>query len=183
VDGPAGSGETTLAAGSRPGRRGGRRGRPVRGLARAGQRGRPAPRPVATAGQRLLRDLPRWDWPGNAWAETVLVRPLLVVEGVGSGSAARSDLVLAWVEVPPGRMVRPATAPGSPTTGGSGRDEQALFERSARGSARTSWSTGGSARAGDQSKASSTPLTAPRPEECRRHTTSGQVGTRRRRSR
>jgi hypothetical protein len=46
----------------------------------------------------------RWDWPGDAWAETVLVPPvpLLVLEGVGSGSARIASLVtvLAWVEVP-----------------------------------------------------------------------------------
>jgi hypothetical protein len=46
----------------------------------------------------------RWDWPGNDWAETVLVPPgpMLVLEGVGSGAAAYADLVtvLAWVEVP-----------------------------------------------------------------------------------
>ena len=46
----------------------------------------------------------RWDWPGDDWAETVLVPPvpLLVLEGVGSGSAQTAPLitVLAWVEVP-----------------------------------------------------------------------------------
>jgi hypothetical protein len=46
----------------------------------------------------------RWDWYGSAWAETVLVAPcpLLVLEGVGSGSARHRALatVLAWVEVP-----------------------------------------------------------------------------------
>lgn len=46
----------------------------------------------------------RWDWPGDDWAETVLVPPvpLLVLEGVGSGSVQTAPLitVLAWVEVP-----------------------------------------------------------------------------------
>jgi vacuolar-type H+-ATPase catalytic subunit A/Vma1 len=46
----------------------------------------------------------RWDWPGNRWAEAVLVEPtpLLVLEGVGSGARAHADLitVLAWIEVP-----------------------------------------------------------------------------------
>ncbi len=46
----------------------------------------------------------RWDWPGGRWAETVVVppAPLLVLEGVGSGSPAHAGLVtvLAWVEVP-----------------------------------------------------------------------------------
>jgi uridine kinase len=46
----------------------------------------------------------RWDWMASAWAESVMVppTPLLVLEGVGSGSSAYADLVtvLAWVEVP-----------------------------------------------------------------------------------
>jgi hypothetical protein len=46
----------------------------------------------------------RWNWPDDAWAETLLVppAPLLVLEGVGSGSARIAALitVLAWVEVP-----------------------------------------------------------------------------------
>jgi hypothetical protein len=58
-------------------------------------------RPMAAGGVGSYR---RWDWPGNAWAETVLVpaAPLLVLEGVGSGSGDVADLVtvLAWVEVP-----------------------------------------------------------------------------------
>ena len=58
-------------------------------------------RPLAAGRSGSYR---RWDWPGNAWAETVLVppAPLLVLEGVGSGSADVADLitVLAWVEVP-----------------------------------------------------------------------------------
>jgi dephospho-CoA kinase len=46
----------------------------------------------------------RWDWLGDDWAETVLVAPvpLLVLEGVGSGAARFAPLitVLVWVEVP-----------------------------------------------------------------------------------
>ena len=46
----------------------------------------------------------RWDWYADRWAEVVTVRPspLLVLEGVGSGSRGHVDLitVLAWVEVP-----------------------------------------------------------------------------------
>jgi hypothetical protein len=46
----------------------------------------------------------RWDWPGHAWAETVVVppAPILVLEGVGSGALQHAGLitVLAWVEVP-----------------------------------------------------------------------------------
>jgi energy-coupling factor transporter ATP-binding protein EcfA2 len=46
----------------------------------------------------------RWDWHAGEWAETVPVEPapLLVLEGVGSGSLGHAELitVLAWVEVP-----------------------------------------------------------------------------------
>lgn len=46
----------------------------------------------------------RYDWYSGAFAETVTVKPtpLLVVEGVGSGAAAYDRLrtVLAWVEAP-----------------------------------------------------------------------------------
>jgi dephospho-CoA kinase len=106
VDGPAGSGKTTLAD-------------ELAELAGAavlhmddmfeGWDGLPAItaqlesllRPMAAGGAGSYR---RWDWPGNAWAETVLVpaAPLLVLEGVGSGSGDVAGLVtvLAWVEVP-----------------------------------------------------------------------------------
>jgi len=106
IDGPAGSGKTTLAA-------------EVAELSAApvlhmddmfeGWDGMPAItdqlesllRPLATGRSGTYR---RWDWPGNAWAETVLVppAPLLVLEGVGSGSTVVQNLVtvLAWVEVP-----------------------------------------------------------------------------------
>ncbi len=44
----------------------------------------------------------RWDWVAGAWAETHSVEPapLLVLEGVGSGSLGTADLVtvLVWVE-------------------------------------------------------------------------------------
>lgn len=46
----------------------------------------------------------RWDWHADRWAEEVVVEPvpLLVLEGVGSGSlvTARWTSVLAWVEAP-----------------------------------------------------------------------------------
>ncbi len=46
----------------------------------------------------------RWDWLADAWAEEVTVEPtgLLVLEGVGSGSEQVFGLVtvLAWVEAP-----------------------------------------------------------------------------------
>jgi uridine kinase len=46
----------------------------------------------------------RWDWHAGGWAEEVTVEPtgLLVLEGVGSGSehAAAVTTVLVWVEAP-----------------------------------------------------------------------------------
>ncbi len=105
VDGPAGSGKTTLAA----------------ALADVvpdtqvvhcdellqGWRGLPG---LAATVERLLAPLAaggpgrwvRWDWYADDWAEAHTVEPggLLVVEGVGSWSPAIADLVgvLVWVE-------------------------------------------------------------------------------------
>jgi hypothetical protein len=68
--------------------------------------------------ERLLRPLSqnragsyrRWDWYADRWAEVVVVAPapLLVLEGVGSGSRTHRSLitVLAWVEVPPDLRLR-----------------------------------------------------------------------------
>jgi uridine kinase len=106
IDGPAGSGKTTLAG-------------EVAELSAAavlhmddmfeGWEGLPR---ITDQLESLLRPLARgragtyrrWDWAGDAWAETVLVppAPLLVLEGVGSGSTVVGELitVLAWVEVP-----------------------------------------------------------------------------------
>jgi uridine kinase len=107
VDGPAGSGKTTLATeiASLAGRA------PVMHMddlyqGWGGLDG--VDDQVGTLLRPLAEGLPgsyrRWDWPSSAWAETVTVRPapLLVLEGVGSGSSAHADLVtvLAWVEVP-----------------------------------------------------------------------------------
>ena len=106
VDGPAGSGKTTLAQEIAT-----LSGAPVLHMDDMfeGWDGLPG---ITDQLETLLRPLAagrsgsyrRWDWPGNAWAETVLVppAPLLVLEGVGSGSADVADLitVLAWVEVP-----------------------------------------------------------------------------------
>ena len=105
VDGPAGSGKTTLA----------------RAVALAvpgsqvvqcdellhGWQGLPG---LAATVAALLEPLARgeagtwrrWDWHADDWAETNLVTPggLLVLEGVGSWSPAIADLVgvLVWVE-------------------------------------------------------------------------------------
>ena len=104
VDGPSGSGKTTLAES-------------VAALVPArvvhmddlyeGWDGLPT---VDAQLEGLLRPLAagepgtyrRWDWVAGGWAETVTVDPvpLLVLEGVGSGSTRVADLVtvLVWVE-------------------------------------------------------------------------------------
>ena len=140
VDGPAGSGKTTLAAeiASLAG------GTAVvhmddlfegwGGLARVDEQLHSLLRPLAEGFSGSYR---RWDWPGNAWAETVLVppAPLLVLEGVGSGASAYADLmtVLAWVEVPfELRMARGLESDGDAVSEhwrGWAKDEQALFVR------------------------------------------------------
>jgi energy-coupling factor transporter ATP-binding protein EcfA2 len=106
VDGPAGSGKTTLAAELAE-----LSGAPVLhmddmfegwdGLARITDQLESLLLPLALGRSGSYR---RWDWPGHQWAETILVppAPLLVLEGVGSASARVGHLitVLAWVEVP-----------------------------------------------------------------------------------
>jgi uridine kinase len=106
IDGPAGSGKTTLAAEVAE-----LSDAPVlhmddmfegwRGLPRITSQLESLLRPLATGRSGSYQ---RWDWPGNAWAETILVppAPLIVLEGVGSGSADVAELVttLVWVEVP-----------------------------------------------------------------------------------
>lgn len=106
VDGPAGSGKTTLAMA-------------LAELTRApiihmddlyeGWDGLPTItaqldtilRPLVTGAPGSYR---RYDWVEGAYAEDVLVppTPLLVIEGVGSGAAAYDDLrtALAWVDAP-----------------------------------------------------------------------------------
>lgn len=107
IDGPAGSGKTTLAA-------------DVAALADAPvvhldnlYPGWDGLFEVDAMVLGLLRPLSqgrpgryrRWDWYAGEYRETVLVEPvpLLVLEGVGAGNAAWSDLVttLVWVEAPP----------------------------------------------------------------------------------
>jgi uridine kinase len=107
VDGPAGSGKTTLADALR-------RREPTAVVVHMddlfeGWDGLP------TVGAQLTTLLPplaegrrgtyrRWDWQVSRWAERVEVAPvpLLVIEGVGSGSleAAPFTTVLVWVEAP-----------------------------------------------------------------------------------
>lgn len=107
VDGPAGAGKTTLAeaiAAAAPGT-------PVVHMddLYAGWDGLPGVdrqltgllRPLAGGRAGTYR---RWDWVAGRFAETVSVdpAPLLVVEGVGSGSRVVADLVtvLVWVDAP-----------------------------------------------------------------------------------
>ncbi|MGH3361567.1 MAG: uridine kinase family protein [Nocardioides sp.] len=105
VDGPAGSGKTTLAA---------RTAELAPGTVVVhtdelleGWSGLPG---LAASVEGLLRPLAagrpgrwrRWDWWADDWAETHTVEPggLLVLEGVGSAPASCSDLIgcLVWVE-------------------------------------------------------------------------------------
>lgn len=102
IDGPAGSGKTTLAA---------TLGAPVihldeliegwSGLRTVDARLEGLLRPQVSGRSGSYR---RYDWHAGAYAETVAVAPvpLLVLEGVGSGSLAVADLVtvLVWVEAP-----------------------------------------------------------------------------------
>jgi uridine kinase len=107
VDGPAGSGKTTLAAAVaalEPGTR-------VIHMDDVYEGWHGLPKVAAQLGD-LLRPLAdgrpgsyrRYDWHARRFVETVVVEPvpLLVVEGVGSGARAVADLVtaLAWVEAP-----------------------------------------------------------------------------------
>jgi dephospho-CoA kinase len=106
IDGPAGSGKTTLATEIAD-----VTGAPVVHMDNLyeGWHGLPT---VSGQLERLLRPLSRnrpgsyrrWDWYAGRWAEVVVVpaAPLLVLEGVGSGSRSHAALVtaLVWVEVP-----------------------------------------------------------------------------------
>lgn len=139
VDGPAGSGKTTLAEELL-----GLSGAPVLhmddmfegwdGLPRITGQLETLLRPLAMGRAGSYR---RWDWPGNAWAETVLVppAPLLVLEGVGSGSSHVADLitVLAWVEVPNDLRVERGLARDGSAAADHWRqwavDEQEMFAR------------------------------------------------------
>jgi energy-coupling factor transporter ATP-binding protein EcfA2 len=113
VDGPAGSGKTTLAAAVaalRP------EARVIHmddlydgwdGLPRLTAQLAGLLRPLARGEVGSYR---RYDWDAGRYAATVAVPPgpLLVLEGVGSGSRAHADLttVLAWVEVAPDLRLR-----------------------------------------------------------------------------
>ena len=129
IDGPAGSGKTTLAAAVAAER-------PVARVVHMddlydGWDGLPR---LTAQLDGLLRPLSRgetgryrrYDWHAGRYAETVTVAPspLLVLEGVGSGSRAHADLitVLAWVEAEPDLRLRRGLA----------RDGAALADRWSR---------------------------------------------------
>jgi uridine kinase len=106
IDGPAGSGKTTLADEVAE-----LSGAPTVHMDHLYEGWDGLPR-VGEQLDRLLRPLSRnrpgsyrrWDWYADRWAEVVVVppAPLLIVEGVGSGSRPYAGLVtvLVWVEVP-----------------------------------------------------------------------------------
>jgi hypothetical protein len=140
IDGPAGSGKTTLAAAVgalEPGARvlhlddlydgwG--------GLPRVADQLGGLLRPLASGRAGTYR---RYDWTAGRFAEEVVVEPLplLVIEGVGSGASTIADLVtaLAWVEAPwPERLRRGLERDGEALRPEWERwqvDEAALFER------------------------------------------------------
>lgn len=106
VDGPAGSGKTTLAA-----ELGALAGAPVVHLddLYPGWDGLLAVDPMVLGVLRPLSEgqpgsYRRYDWYADEYRETVQVEPvpLLVLEGVGAGNRAWQDLIttLVWVEAP-----------------------------------------------------------------------------------
>lgn len=108
VDGPAGSGKTTLA-GQLQAAAGGAAVLHTDdllegwdGLASLADTLTGVVRPLASGRPASWR---RWDWLADAWAErhTIVPTRLLVVEGVGSWAPAFADLVtaLVWVEADP----------------------------------------------------------------------------------
>ncbi|WGL50490.1 4-amino-4-deoxy-L-arabinose transferase [Nocardioides sp. BP30] len=144
LDGPAGSGKTTLAARvAALGPFGGGAAAVIHlddlydgwsGLPRLGEQ-------LATLLDPLARDEPgtyrRYDWERARYAETVTVTPvpLLVLEGVGSGLAAYAPVrtLLVWVEAPPKlRLARWRARDGAaaePFIAAWQRDEEALFAK------------------------------------------------------
>ena len=112
VDGPAGAGKTTYASAlATAADRLGVEARVIHlddlyegwtGLEEVGQRARDdVLDPLSTGTPGLYR---RWDWVGSRWAEWVPVDPvpLLVLEGVGSGSLEVAPYLsgLVWVDAP-----------------------------------------------------------------------------------
>jgi energy-coupling factor transporter ATP-binding protein EcfA2 len=154
VDGPAGSGKTTLAAALRRGFRavlGGLDGPPSRDAVAlvhmddvyAGWGGLDAGRRTVAADvvEPLRHGRPgryrRYDWHRDAFAEEHVVGPVdvLLLEGVGSGNAAYGEAItcLVWVETGSAlRLQRGLDRDGSAMRGhwlAWGRQEDAMFER------------------------------------------------------
>ncbi len=140
VDGPAGSGKTTLAAAIAelvPGARvvhmddlyAGWSGLEDVDLQLAGL--------LRPLGEGRAGTYQRYDWPTERFTESVVVAPgpMLVLEGVGSGAAEFNDLVtvLVWVEAPDDvRMARGIERDGdvfAPHWEKWARDEARLFVR------------------------------------------------------
>ena len=158
LDGPAGSGKTTLA--DAVAALAGEAGISTTvihlddlydgwsGLPRLGQRLDPLLLPLARGEAGSYR---RYDWAAGQLAETVPVAPvsLLILEGVGSGLAAYRCLrtVLVWVDAPAQiRLARWRARDGAaaePFIAAWQRDEQELFRRErTRESADVVWSPG-----------------------------------------
>jgi len=106
VDGPAGSGKTTLADGIRilTGCRVVRMDDLYPGWSGLPEIDAQLERVLAPLSQGRSGSYRRYDWEAGEFAETVTVEPapLLVLEGVGSGASRFADLVtvLVWVEAP-----------------------------------------------------------------------------------
>lgn len=145
VDGPAGSGKTTLATAVAALAARGPGARVVHmddlydgwnGLPRLTAQLTGLLRPLARGEAGCYR---RYDWHAGRYAETVTVPPvpLLVLEGVGSGSRDHADLitVLAWVEAAPELRLRRGLARDGVAMADHWRrwavDEQAHFRREA----------------------------------------------------
>lgn len=149
VDGPAGSGKTTLAAGLAD--EAARRGLTVSmvhmddvyegwdGLADAGRRVREQIVGPLTTGTAAAYE--RYDWHEGLFVAPVAVEAtdLLLVEGVGSGDLGYADLIglLVWVEAPAAvRLSRGLARDGSRMEGQWRRwmvDEQRLHARDRTG--------------------------------------------------
>ncbi|HEX6151237.1 4-amino-4-deoxy-L-arabinose transferase [Nocardioides sp.] len=107
VDGPAGSGKTTLAEAlvrRQPGAAAVHMDDLFEGWDGLPTVDRQLGTLLSPLAQGLEGRYRRWDWHASSWGEQVTVRPvpLLVVEGVGSGSLVAEPFttVLVWVEAP-----------------------------------------------------------------------------------
>jgi hypothetical protein len=133
IDGPAGSGKTTLAAELTE-----LSGAPVLHMDDMFEGWGGLPR-VTSQLETLLLPLSRgrsgryqrWDWPGNEWAETILVppAPLLVLEGVGSGAARVAELITVLFDLRMERGLQRGGVGVAENWRQWAADEQELFAR------------------------------------------------------